>query len=70
MQITIVGNNGSKCHHGHQANCQLAVTGSAVAGVVSLFTNVSQAVQNNLAKIYYAINDIYAGNSKLKLGSS
>ena len=31
------------------------------------FTNVSQALQNNLAKIYNARNDIYGANFKLKL---
>ena len=31
------------------------------------FTNVSRALQNNLAKIYNARNNIYADNFKLKL---
>ena len=31
------------------------------------FTNVSWALQNNLAKIYNARNDIYGENFKLKL---
>ena len=31
------------------------------------FTNVSRALQNNLAKIYKARNDIYGENFKLKL---
>ena len=31
------------------------------------FTNVSQALQNNLAKIYNASNHIYGENFKLKL---
>ena len=35
----------------------------------SCFTNVSRALQNNLAKIYKARNNIYAENFKLKLGT-
>ena len=31
------------------------------------FTNVSRALQNNIAKIYNARNNIYAENFKLKL---
>ena len=31
------------------------------------FTNISRALQNNLAKIYKARNNIYAENFKLKL---
>ena len=36
---------------------------------VTCFTNVSRAIQNNIAKIYNARNHIYGENSKLKLCS-
>ena len=36
-------------------------------GTGGCFTNVSRALQNNLAKIYNARNNIYAENFKLKL---
>ena len=43
------------------------ITANVIGGSVGCFTNVSQALQNNLSKINNAINHIYGENFKLKL---
>ena len=60
-------NMNSSNQHSHPGHSHLSQGATDCRKPGGRFTNVSRALQNNLAKIYNARNNIYAENFKLKL---